>query len=226
MNNLFTGNVCLSYHISFSVGLFVEFFVFLVFCIFPWQSRPFQQSGKIQPASTSLCFLQDCPIIQMHWWLDIINMVDDSCPSPGNFHEMVKGAVASVGTHVHSIDVILGFTKDPVPLLAPGVNAEQREVTLESPGDAGKQDYTVHSYDTVSLRDNSELPAFHGQCLTGVREVQYDVQPTVCTTGREQLGFLYQVNYSQCLVHSTQSLGHSSNSSLTWVQTLRMKQTI
>ncbi|XP_060720816.1 retinal homeobox protein Rx1 [Tachysurus vachellii] len=91
----------------------------------------------------------------MHLSLDTSNMVDDSCPSPGNFHEMVKGEVASVGTHVHSIDVILGFTKDPVPLLNTGLNAVPPEVSVESPGDAEKQDFIV------SPRDNSELPAFH-----------------------------------------------------------------
>lgn len=98
----------------------------------------------------------------MHLSLDTINMVDDSCPSPGNFHEMVKGVVASVGSHVHSIDVILGFTKDPVPLLNPEVNAVPIEVIVESPGDAGKQDHIVHPFGTESPRDNSEVPAFHG----------------------------------------------------------------
>lgn len=98
----------------------------------------------------------------MHLSLDTSNMVDDSCPSPGNFNEMVKGEVASVGTHVHSIDVILGFTKDPEPLLNTGLNAVPPEVSVKSPGDAEKQDFIV------SPRDNSELPAFHGQLLTGV----------------------------------------------------------
>ncbi|XP_060796502.1 retinal homeobox protein Rx1 [Neoarius graeffei] len=93
--------------------------------------------------------------------VDTINMVDDGCSSPGNFHEMVKGAVVSVGTHVHSIDVILGFTKDPVPFLNPGVSTVPPEVNVESPGDTGKQHHIVYSYGAVSPRDNSELPAFH-----------------------------------------------------------------
>ncbi|KAI5626549.1 retinal homeobox protein Rx1 [Silurus asotus] len=95
----------------------------------------------------------------MHLSLDAVNMVDDSCPSPGNFHEMVKGAVASVGAHVHSIDVILGFTKDP--LLNPGVNAVPAEVTLQSPGEAGERDHIVHLYGSLSPRDNSEVSDFH-----------------------------------------------------------------
>lgn len=142
---------------------------FSVFYILPCQSRHFRGEFQLQPGSTSLFFfLQDCPSIRMHLSLDTINMVDDGCRSPGNFHEMVKGAVVSVGTHVHSIDVILGFTKDPVPLLNPGVSTVPPEVSVESPGDTGKQDHIVHSYGTMSPRDISELPAFHGQLLTGV----------------------------------------------------------
>lgn len=102
--------------------------------------------------------------------LDTINMVDNSCPSPGNFHEMGKGRLVSVGTHVHSIDVILGFTKDSMPLLNPEVHIVPPEVAVESSGDAGKQDHIVHTYGTVSTRDNSELPAFHGQFFIGVPE--------------------------------------------------------
>lgn len=107
------------------------------------------------------------PRIRMHLSLDTINMVDDSCPSLGNFHEMVKGSVASVGSHVHSIDVILGFTKDPV--LTPGTVPP--EVAEGSPGDAENQDHIVHSYGTVSSRDNKELPAFHGQSLTDLTQM-------------------------------------------------------
>ncbi|KAF5898530.1 retinal homeobox protein Rx1 [Clarias magur] len=88
-------------------------------------------------------------------------MVDESCPSPCNFHEMGKGRLVSVGTHVHSIDVILGFTKDPMPLLNPEVHIVPTDVAVESPGDAGKQDHIVDTYGAVSPRDNSELPAFH-----------------------------------------------------------------
>lgn len=151
-------------------------YIFLVFYVLPQQSTHFREEIQLLPASTSLFFLQDCPSIQMHLSLDTTDMVDDSCPSPGNFHEMVKGAVVSVGTHVHSIDVILGFTKDPMPLplLNPGVNAVLPEVTVESPGDAGKQDHLVHSHDIESPRDNSELPAFHGQFLICTTENSYD----------------------------------------------------
>lgn len=128
-----------------------------------------KQSNFSQFPKVCLFSLQDCPSIRMHLSLvDTINMVDDGCSSPGNFHEMVKGAVVSVGTHVHSIDVILGFTKDPVPFLNPGVSTVPPEVNVESPGDTGKQHHIVYSYGAVSPRDNSELPAFHGQLLTGV----------------------------------------------------------
>lgn len=168
----------------------------------------------------------------MHLSLDAINMVDDSCPSPGNFHEMVKGAVVSVGTHVHSIDVILGFTKDPVPLLNPGVNAVPPEVTVESPGDAGKQDHIMHAYGTVSPRDKSELPAFHGQFLMGV--TGHILWTTVNLLYNQQFGSQAENSYDSfigwtifsILSIPLVSMVRSNNSSLTWVQTLRLKQTI
>lgn len=143
------------------------------------------------------------PRIRMHLSLDTIDMVDDNCPSPGNFHEMVKGAVASVGTHVHSIDVILGFTKDPVPLLAPGVH------TVGSPGDVENQDHIVHSYGTVSPRDSSALPAFHGQSLTDFTQMSFSTQLTVWTTGQD--AFILSISkVSQslmCLNNSGLTLG-------------------
>ncbi|KAI4877657.1 hypothetical protein NFI96_021340, partial [Prochilodus magdalenae] len=101
------------------------------------------------------------PSVRMHLSLDTMNMVDDSCLSPGNFHEMVKGGVAAVGARVHSIDVILGFTKDQGPLLNLGANIVPHKVGVESLGDPGKQDHPAHPYGHLSLRDNSEQPAFH-----------------------------------------------------------------
>lgn len=102
--------------------------------------------------------------IRMHLSLDTMNMVDDSCLSPSNFHEMVKAGGAAMGTRVHSIDVILGFNKDQDqdPLLNPGGNAVAHRVRGDSLGDPGKQD--SHHYGHLpSLRDDSEQPAFHGE---------------------------------------------------------------
>ncbi|XP_028856728.1 retinal homeobox protein Rx1 [Denticeps clupeoides] len=96
----------------------------------------------------------------MHLSLDTMNMVDDSCLSPSNFHEMVKGGGAVVGSRVHSIDVILGFSKDQDPMLSPA-GAGPQKVGVEGLGDPGKQDPS-HPYGHLStLRDSTEQTAFH-----------------------------------------------------------------
>ncbi|KAG7267800.1 hypothetical protein CRUP_003219 [Coryphaenoides rupestris] len=59
------------------------------------------------------------PGSRMHLSLDSMSMVDDSCLSPSHFHEMGKGGGGPAGGRVHSIDVILGFSKDhQEPLLS------------------------------------------------------------------------------------------------------------
>lgn len=108
------------------------------------------------------------PSIRMHLSLDTMNMVDDSCLSPSNFHEMVKAGGMAVGTRVHSIDVILGFNKDQDPLLNPCSNAVLHKVGGESLGDPGKQDQRVQPYGQLPpLRDGLEQPAFHGKFFIG-----------------------------------------------------------
>lgn len=92
-------------------------------------------------------------------------MVDEGCLSPNNFHEMVKGGGAAVGTRVHSIDVILGFSKEQDPLLNPTGHTGPHKVGVEGLGDPRKQNQT-HSYGHLSsLRDNPEQPNFHGKAL-------------------------------------------------------------
>ncbi|XP_059399278.1 retinal homeobox protein Rx1-like [Carassius carassius] len=98
----------------------------------------------------------------MHLSLDTMNMVDDSCLSPSNFHEMVKAGGVAVGTRVHSIDVILGFSKDQDPLVNPGGNTVAHKVGDESLGDLGKREQRVQPYGHLPpLRDGSDQPAFH-----------------------------------------------------------------
>ncbi|MGH0156110.1 UNVERIFIED_CONTAM: hypothetical protein FKN15_060800 [Acipenser sinensis] len=91
-------------------------------------------------------------------------MVDDSCLSPGNFHEMVKGGGAAVGGRVHSIDVILGFSKDQDPLLNPGGPGTHKS-GMESLGDPGKPDPTNPYGHLSSLRAHSDHAAFHDSGL-------------------------------------------------------------
>lgn len=95
-----------------------------------------------------------------------MSMVDDGCLSPSNFHEMVKGGGAAVGGRVHSIDVILGFSKDQDPLLNPAGAPGPLKADVEGLGDPGKQDPS-HPYGPLpSLRDGTEQPAYHSESLS------------------------------------------------------------
>ncbi|KAJ8408255.1 hypothetical protein AAFF_G00256690 [Aldrovandia affinis] len=94
-----------------------------------------------------------------------MSMVDDGCLSPSNFHEMVKGGGATVGGRVHSIDVILGFSKDQDPLLNHTGAAGALKVDVESLGDPGKQDPSHPYGHLATLRDGTEQPAFHDSGL-------------------------------------------------------------
>lgn len=88
-----------------------------------------------------------------------MSVVDDSCLSPSNFHEMVKGGGAAMGGRVHSIDVILGFSKDQDPLLSPSGGPGPHKVGLDGLGDPGKQD-PAHPYGHLS-----EQQSYHGESL-------------------------------------------------------------
>lgn len=68
----------------------------------------------------------------MHLSLDTMSMVDDSCLSPSNYHDMGKSGGSVAPGHVHSIDVILGFSKDPDGLLSPAGGSGPHRVDMES----------------------------------------------------------------------------------------------
>ncbi|MEQ2247198.1 Retinal homeobox protein Rx2 [Ilyodon furcidens] len=53
----------------------------------------------------------------MHLPMDTLGIVDDSGHGIGDNYDMAKGVGSSAGGRVHSIDVILGFTKDQERLL-------------------------------------------------------------------------------------------------------------
>ncbi|KAG9350684.1 hypothetical protein JZ751_024573, partial [Albula glossodonta] len=97
----------------------------------------------------------------MHLSLDTMSMVDDGCLSPSNFHEMVKGGGASVGGRVHSIDVILGFSKDQEPLLNSAGAAGPHKADVESLGDPGKPDPSHPYGHLTTMRDSTDQPTFH-----------------------------------------------------------------
>ncbi|KAM9383649.1 retinal homeobox protein Rx1 [Pholidichthys leucotaenia] len=75
----------------------------------------------------------------MHLSLDTMSMVDDSCLSPSNFHEMGKSGGVSAGGRVHSIDVILGFSKEQDPLLSTAGAPGSHKVSIDGLADLGKQ---------------------------------------------------------------------------------------
>ncbi|KAL6104025.1 uncharacterized protein ACO6RY_13844 [Pungitius sinensis] len=64
----------------------------------------------------------------MHLSMDTLGIVDDSCLDN---YDIAKGAGSSIGGRVHSIDVILGFTKDQDPLL----HSEGEDDSLKANGE-------------------------------------------------------------------------------------------
>ncbi|XP_008328567.1 retinal homeobox protein Rx1 [Cynoglossus semilaevis] len=88
----------------------------------------------------------------MHLSLDAMSLVDDRCLSPGNFQELGKCGVFAAGNRVHSIDVILGFSKDQEPLLGPAGTSGPHEVDIEGLVHSGKeQDSPLHPFYSANL---------------------------------------------------------------------------
>ncbi|XP_026015847.1 retinal homeobox protein Rx1 [Astatotilapia calliptera] len=107
----------------------------------------------------------------MHLSLDTMSMVDDSCLSPSNFHELGKGGGVAVGGRVHSIDVILGFSKEQDPLLSPATTPGPHKVNIDSLAETGKQlepsSHPSYSGHLSSLRSSSgtEQQQYHDSGL-------------------------------------------------------------
>lgn len=105
----------------------------------------------------------------MHLSLDTMSMVDDSCLSPSNFHEMGKGGGIAAGGRVHSIDVILGFSKDQDPLLSPAGGPPPHRVDIDNLAEPGKQQeassHPTYSGHLSSLRNSSaeQQQEYHGE---------------------------------------------------------------
>lgn len=95
----------------------------------------------------------------MHLSMDTLGIVDDSCLDN---YDMAKGAGSSAGGRVHSIDVILGFTKDQDPLLHSVGDDRSQKNNCENPQHPEKQ---VPSDPYLpELGDNSQHPSYHGEC--------------------------------------------------------------
>lgn len=104
----------------------------------------------------------------MHLSLDTMSMVDDSCLSSNNFNEMGKGGGVAVGGRVHSIDVILGFSKDQDSLLSPSGAPGPHKVHIDGLAEPGKQQepssHPSYSGHLASLRNgSSEQQQYHGE---------------------------------------------------------------
>ncbi|XP_008300403.1 retinal homeobox protein Rx1 [Stegastes partitus] len=101
----------------------------------------------------------------MHLSLDTMSMVDDSCLSPSSFHEMGKGGGVAAGGRVHSIDVILGFSKEQDPLLSPAPGPHK--VNIDGLGEPGKQQENHPSYSghLSALRNSSTEQQYHDSGL-------------------------------------------------------------
>lgn len=107
----------------------------------------------------------------MHLSLDTMSMVDDSCLSPSNFHEMGKGGGIAAGGRVHSIDVILGFSKDQEALLSPAGVLPPHKVDIDSLAEHEKQQeassHPTYSGHLSSLRnggiDQQQQQQYHGE---------------------------------------------------------------
>ncbi|XP_041753032.1 retinal homeobox protein Rx2-like [Coregonus clupeaformis] len=97
----------------------------------------------------------------MHLSMDTLGMVNDGCLSPDNYHDMVKGGGSSVGGRVHSIDVILGFSKDQEPLLTPVGDVGAHKVDTEGLEYQGKQVQSDPYGHLASLGDITQHSAFH-----------------------------------------------------------------
>ncbi|KAJ8011497.1 hypothetical protein DPEC_G00058840 [Dallia pectoralis] len=95
----------------------------------------------------------------MHLSMDSLGMAEDSCLSPEHYHDLVKGGGSGGGGRVHSIDVILGFSKDQDPLLTPV--DDQGGHKGDSEGLEVKQVQSDTYGHLASLGDNTQHPAFH-----------------------------------------------------------------
>ncbi|XP_076847509.1 retinal homeobox protein Rx2 [Brachyhypopomus gauderio] len=108
----------------------------------------------------------------MHLSLDTTNMADDSCLSMDNYHDLSKGG-GLVG-HVHSIDVILGFSKEQDLLLNPMDPVGGHNVDEDELDDQGTQETPELYAHLPSLTDSSQ-PANHETGLFSTAECDGDL---------------------------------------------------
>ncbi|XP_069014157.1 retinal homeobox protein Rx2 [Embiotoca jacksoni] len=94
----------------------------------------------------------------MHLSMDTLGIVDDSCLDN---YDMAKGAGSNGGGRVHSIDVILGFTKDQDPLLHSVGADDSQKANGANPQDPDKQVQSDHYGHLPELGDSSQHSSYH-----------------------------------------------------------------
>ncbi|TRY55226.1 hypothetical protein DNTS_032688, partial [Danionella cerebrum] len=139
----------------------------------PDQKLVFVGFGRfLDPAEAGLPLRE----VWMHLSPDTMNMVENSCLSTENYPELGKaGAVSGLsGGRVHSIDVILGFSKDAEPLLDPlGAMHTQREDTQELGEEKeGASDPFSHLH---ALSDGTQQAPYHDSGLFSTQKCEADL---------------------------------------------------
>lgn len=98
----------------------------------------------------------------MHLSMDTLGMVDDGCLDN---YDMSKGAGSSGGGRVHSIDVILGFSKDHDPLLQhAGGEVQSHKVNGGNQEDSEKQVSSDPYRHLSDLGTSTQHSTFDGEC--------------------------------------------------------------
>lgn len=92
--------------------------------------------------------------------MDTLGIVDDSCLEN---YDMAKGVGSSGGGRVHSIDVILGFTKDHDPLLHSVGDDSSQKVNGENTQHPEKQVPSDPYGHLPDLGDSSQQSSYHGE---------------------------------------------------------------
>lgn len=127
---------------------------------------PYLITGTVPSSSGSRT-----PRARMHLSLDTTaTMVDDGCLA-SDYHDL-KGGSSSVGGRVHSIDVILGFSKDQDPLLNP-VTANSAQKMDSEDMLQGKQGSTELYGNLPGISEDEPQTAYQGEFSVVTETVGY-----------------------------------------------------
>ena len=97
---------------------------------------------------------------RMHLSMEALGIVDDSCLDN---YDIAKNAGSSSGGRVHSIDVILGFTKDQDPLLHSVGDGDEQKANGEDLHHSEKQVQLDPYGHLPELGDSSQHSSYHGE---------------------------------------------------------------